>query len=221
MVDRSAIQLQATNARLNLQMWGLKVFNHEDNATFNPAQWSQRLHEARTANGWDGSSEEHDLGQGGPGYVAAVCVRDHWDEMSDDERDWCVEVICSEVEQTGDDWNQFARCQRHSMSADRPCASVLPLLIGESLSDKQRTRVRHMLTIALTHAINEVRWHAAWGIGSYLWGIDRALALRCVKALAMKATLVQQASDSERRRPYEERRQLDEIEAEAADLVRR
>jgi hypothetical protein len=51
--------------------------------------------------------------------------------------------------------------------------------------------------------------------------IDRDLPLRCVNALATEATLVQHAIDVESSRPHRERRELDEIEAEAAALVRR
>jgi hypothetical protein len=54
-----------------------------------------------------------------------------------------------------------------------------------------------------------------------LWIVNRDLVLRCVNTLATEATLVQQAADAESRRPYKKRRQLDEIEAAAAVLVRR
>jgi hypothetical protein len=220
MVDRSDAQFQAMNARLGLLMWGLKVFGHEESTTYDPAQWRERLQEAR-ANGFgDASGDEHDLGQGGPGFIAAVCIRDHWEEMSSDERDWCVGVVCSEVEREGDNWNRFARMQRFGMSADRPCAWVLPLLLGKSLGDAQGSRVRRVLVIALTHAIDEVRWHAAWGVGRNLWEIDRELTLRCVNALATEAILVQQAADAELSRPYPDRRQIDDIEAEAASVIR-
>ena len=220
MMDQSTTQFQATNTRLGLLMWGLKVFGHEEAVTYDPAQWRKRLQEAETTGVWGSNSEEHNLGRGGPGFVAVVCVRDHWDEMSSDERDWCLDVVCSEVEREGDHWNQLARVQRGGMSADRPCAWVLPLLLGKSLDQAQSSRIRQVLVIALTHAIDEVRWYAASGIGKYLWAVDRDLTLRCVNVLATEATLVQQAATAERSRPYEKRQQLDGIEAEVAALVR-
>ena len=61
---------------------------------------------------WYGSGDgQYDPGRGGPGFVAAVCVRDHWEEMSDDERDWCLNLVCSEVEREGDHWNQLGECK--------------------------------------------------------------------------------------------------------------
>ena len=221
MVDKSTAAIQVRNTELGLRMWGHKVFDHEEGTVYDPAQWRQRLHEARTAGSSHDNSDEYDFNRGGPGFVAAVCVRDHWEEMEGDERDWCVDLICSEVERQGDLWTQHARVQRNTMSADRPCALVLPFLLGKSLAESQRTRVRRTLVVALTHAINEVRWYSVSGIGKYLWAIDRDLTLRCVNALAVEATIVQQATDAETSRPYEKQRQLDDIESEAAAFVRR
>src|SRR4029079_3674923 len=82
MADQSATQFQIMNARLGLLMWGLKVFGHEEAMTYDPAQWRKRLQEARTTGAWDSGGEEHELGRGGPGFVAAVCVRAHWRETS-------------------------------------------------------------------------------------------------------------------------------------------
>jgi conflict system STAND superfamily ATPase len=219
MADRSASQFQDMNARLGLLMWGLKVFGYEEALTYDPAQWRRRLQEARSPGVWDGSDEEYDLGGGGPGFVAVVCVRDHWEEMLGDERDWCVDVICSEVERESDHRNQLARVQRNSMSADRPCAWVMPLLLGKTLSEAQRARVRKMLSLALTHPVEEVRQYAAWGVSKHLWTIDRELALRCVHALATEATLMQEAIDAQSGLPYEQRRQIEAIEAEIAAFL--
>ncbi len=62
--------------------------------------------------------------------------------------------------------------------------------------------------------------HAAWGIGNHLWAVDRELALRSINALATEASLLQQASDTEARRPYQDRRQFDDIAAEVCAVVR-
>jgi hypothetical protein len=217
MVNQGASKFQAVNTSLGLLMWGLKVFDHEEDANYDSAQWQHRLREAR-ATGDAGCSH---LAGGGPGLVAAVCIRDHWEDISDDERDWCVDVVCSEVEREADNWNELVRVQRmSSMSSDRPCAWVMPSLVGKPFDDARRKRIRQMLVVALTHPNDEVRWYAAQGAGSHLWGSDRELALRCVNALATEAALVHLAGDAEKARPYKERRLRDEMEAEAAVLVR-
>ncbi len=220
MMHKSAVMLNSMMGKISLLMWGNKVFAHEQPTTYDPVQWQQRLKEARTAGVWDDNGEEHDLHRGGPGFVAALCVRDHWEDMSADERDWCFGVVCSEVERNADHWNKLPRMQRNGMCADRPCASVISLLIGKSLSKTQRLRVEQTFATALTHSNEEVRWYAVWGIANQLWSIDRELAMRCVNALASEATLVDQARGIEVKRPYDERRQIDAILADAASAVR-
>ncbi len=222
MLEQDGAWLQSLNAGLGLLEWGHSIFGHEKTAMYDPAQWKQRLLEAQAVG--EDSGEEFDLYRGGPGFVAAVCVRDHWEEMSDDERDWCMGVVCSEVRRESDNWNEFERVQRFDRSPDRPCALVLPLLMEKSLSEAQRACVRQMLVIALTHAIDEVRWYAVSGIGRYLWKIDRALALRCVNALATEAMLVQDEVDADSKRPrpdeFSHGRPIDDIKAEFAHVVR-
>jgi len=229
MVDEAGARLHDMNARSGLLMWGSDVFNRKAGKN-DPEQWRKRLDEAGAAAA-PADDEEFGWGRGGPGLVAAVCVRDHWDEMTPKDRDWCVDRICSELEQS-DRWNHLARVQRNSMAADRTCATVIPLLAGKSLDEPRRARVQKALVLALTHAVDDVRAHAAAGIGWHLWANNRSMALRCVRALAAEAALVQQAVavDSSRagkkRSPFEEEgnyrpRSIDEIEAEAASIIRR
>jgi len=80
--------------------------------------------------------------------------------------------------------------------------------------------VQQAFVTALTHAIKEVRWYAAWGVANHLWSIDRELAFRSLNALATEATRIEQvrrAADGVR---YDQRRQIGEVAAEAASLVR-
>ena len=222
MVEQDDSWLQAIDARLRLSGWGRSVFDHKTNTIYDPAQWRQILQEAQAVG--EDSDEEDDLYRGGPGIVSAVCIRDHWEEMSDDEREWCMDIICSEVKRKGNHWNGSARIQRDSMSVDRRCAYVMPLLLEKSLSEAQQVCARQMLVLALTHAIDEVRWYAASGIGRYLWAIDRELAIRCVNALATEAMLVQDEADADSKRPrpdeFSHGRPIDDIKAEFAPVVR-
>ena len=245
MMRQDASQLQSFNARSELQNWGLTVFRHEEGTAHDPAQWRQKLQNARIvahsglhrmASLMDrihrffardriavdvaSNKDVGDWGRDGPGFVAAVCVRDHWGEMSDDERDWCLNIICSEIERTGNRWDGHLRLQRNSMSADRPCAWVMPILLGKSISERQRARVRQAFVIALTHVTDEVRLCAASGIGQYLWTNDRDLVLRSVNAIATEAIIVQREINVDSKLVYSDRRDFDEIRRQAAPKVR-
>jgi hypothetical protein len=216
MVDEHAAQYIAMTARLDVLMWGIKVFERE-NGNHDPSQWRQKLAEARTM---DREDEQLDYSRHGPGFVAAVCVRDHWDEMTVDEREWCVEVVCSEILRQSDHWDHFQRVQRFSMAANRPSALVVSLLLSKQLTEPQMVRARRAFVTALTHPIEEVQLYATWGIDGQFWALDPVVALRCVNAIATEAALIDQKWKAEIRRPYEQRRSIDEIGAEAATAVR-
>ena len=243
MMEQSSVEHEAIDAKLRLQNWGRKVFENSNDSTYDSDQWRQKLQEARDA---ETGGEDNN----GVGFVATVCVRDHWDEILVEEREWCVGVICAEVDRQCNNWNNIARVQRNMSSADRACAWVLPLLMGKSLSDDQQACVHQTLIAALTHAIYEVRVYATLSIGQHLWTIDRELALHCVNTLAKQAMLVQHevVTDSELREKsgegwkghfwtrlwaslrghrrhakfsYNDRRSIDEIEAKVASIVRK
>ena len=216
MVDESAAEFGAMNARLGVLMWGLQVFERK-NGNYDPSRWREKLAEARTM---DRETEHSDGSQHAPGFVAAVCVRDHWDEMSINERDSCVDLVCSEISRNSDQWSHLEHKQRFSMAADRPCASVVSLLLNKSLSEPQMQRVRQALAMAITHPIEEVQWYATSGIDGDFWGADRVVAMRCVNAIATEATLFDEAWEAEQVRLYNERRQVDDIRAATATTVR-
>ncbi len=222
MSAKSTAEYEAMNARLGLANWAYSVFRGEQNSNHDPAQWRKRLAEAHAA----GPINVRGLGRDGPGFVAAVSVRDHWNEMEDQERDWCIDLVCSEVERSQDsNWERMERMQRNELSADRPCAWAVSALLGKSISTAQMLRVRGAFAAALTHAIDEVRWYAAWGIGKNLWAINRTFTLRCVNAIAFEARIVQDAVDEEQRRRVSEREcseegWVDRIEAGAANYIR-
>ena len=220
MVEERTARLSATETGLGLVMWALHVFKNDEAGTHDPAEWRQRLDLVRTREVARPGSDELDMARGGPGIVAAVCVRDHWLEMSGEERDWCVEVVSLEVLRQASDWNWVGGIQLHEMSADRSCASVVPLLLDKPLSTAQQMRARRAFIAALTHPVDEVRWHAVWGVARQLWSKNRDLVMRCVNALAVEATLIDGEREAETERPYDQRRQTDDLKAEAASAVR-
>ena len=220
MMDQSSAQWQTTNAKAELLMWGIRIFRNSENSAQGPSQWPQRLREARNTVDDDDSTEEVDLLRGAPGFIACVCVRDHWEEMAEDEKMWCVDTICSAVRRDGNQWYRTTRTQSNQMAADRSAAWVLSLLLTKSLPEEQQIHIRQTLVLALTHAIDEVRLYAASGIGKHLWTIDRELALRCVNALATEAILMQIHVDANSRGIFLETRQMNDILVEVASIVR-
>jgi hypothetical protein len=220
MVDESTTRLGVLNAELNLMMWALHVFERDEVASYDPEIWHQQLANAQQAVEKSRDTEDLDAGRSGPGIVAAVCIRDHWNQMSDSEQEWCVQKACAEIMRQGDRWDETERVQRYRMSADRPCGSIISLLVGKPIPQNSRLLVQRAFVTALTHAIDEVRWYTAWGISRNLWPLDEGLAMRSVNATALEANLVDKAWDREKQGDYRQRRRVGEVEREAACIIR-
>ncbi len=220
MMDQSNVQMQIMNARAGLLMWGINAFDSGEENAQDTSQWRQRLREARSTAVEDNDAEEDRLFREAPGFVASVCVRDYWEEMSVEEQAWCFNTICSVLERDDNQHTDMAYSQLSSMSAGRPCAWVLPLLFGVLLSGPQQIRAKQTLAIALTHPVRELRRYVASSIGTNLWKINRDLAFRCVNALAIEAMLMQHEVDANSTLPYTERCQIDDIAMRVFSIVR-
>jgi len=187
LVDEGTASLKAMNKSLSPWMWAIRVLKGK--AT--PAQrslWREQLTQAQTA---DRDAEDVMGSRNGPGCVAAVCVREHWDELLSEERSWCIRVVCSEILRTADRWTDTERFQRHDRAADRQCAGVVAGLLTKVSSEVERNQLRKALVAALTHPIQEVSWSAAWSVDAQVWQADRALALRCANAIALHAERIE------------------------------
>ena len=216
MVDEGASRLATMNARLGLLMWGKQAFRRET-GKYDPAQWAAKLSEAQAT---DGQAEDEDGSRQAPGIVAAVCIRDRWDDMTSAQRDWCVDRVCAEVMRHADAADQTKRVQNDPMAADRACAFVLATLLRKPLDPTPTERVKTAFAAALTHPVEQVRSYATWSIDDTVWAADRALALRCVNAIAVEAAIIDKAQHANEARPYDERRGLGDIKLEATADIR-
>lgn len=216
MVDEGASRRAAMDARLGVLMWGLAAFCRET-GKYDPALWAAKLSEAQAM---DLPAEDEDGSRHAPGFVAAVCIRDRWDDMTSAQRDWCVDTVCAEVMRHADAADQTKRVQNNPMAADRACAFVQATLLRKTLDPTRTERVKTAFAAALTHPVEQVRSYATWSIADTAWAADRALALRCVNAIATEAATIDQAQDAEAARPYDERRGLGEIMPEATADIR-
>jgi hypothetical protein len=219
MMDEAASRHDATLGRLRLFNWAHSSFKNEDSAQYDPGTWQQFLPEAMLPQS-DSQPATFDGTRGGPGILAAVCIRDHWEEMSAPQRDWCSGRACAEVMADSNQWNSLNRGQRFGMAADRPCAWILSLLLTKSITEKQGSHVQEAFAAAMTHPTDEVRWHAVLGVAHNRSGADREIVERCINALSMQATLIETERHAQDNVPYKQRRKMDDIAAMASRSIR-
>lgn len=215
-IDDSAKVTEEMKARLGIYNWGLQIFQYKLGSA-EPAQWREILLGAQEM---DRANEQPDGSRNAPGFAAAVFVRDHWEEMSSQEQSWCIDVICSEISRHADAWGETNRMQRFSMSADRPCASVVPLLLSKPLTQSQTPHVRLAFITAITHPVEEVRWSATGGIDDQFWIANPALALRTANAISTEAAISDSHLTAEARKRYDKRNPLEAVVAAGASAVR-
>ena len=124
---------------------------------------------------------------GGPEMVAAVCVRDHLDELAVDDQTWCVETLVSEVGRDSDSELPGVTASKNQASPDVLAAHTLPKVLA---ADPDNRRVVEAVARAITHASDAVLVGAAFGVAAYLGARHSDLMLRCAGAVAMRANLL-------------------------------
>jgi hypothetical protein len=216
MVDESASRMAVLNARLGLLMWGIHAFRRES-GKYDPEKWTVKLTEAQAMGR---EMAEEDVSRHGPGFVAAVCIRDHWDGMTSSQQDWCVDTVYSEVMRYAEMADHTERIQNNHMSADRPCAFILLTLLRKPLNPTYTERVKNAFISALTHPVEQVQSYATWSVDDEVWMSDRALALRIINAIATEAATIDKAQNAVKGRSYDNRRDLGDIMAEARAEIR-
>ena len=192
------------DAAMNLLTWGQAVFHGRADPS-SPEQWRDKLLVAQNLieNGY-GSDDEP--AAGGPAYVASVCTRDHWMEMSAEEQDWCATIICDAIERDAEVSDHLSVVARNPMESSRPAAYVIGALFEKELRASVKSRLLPTLAKAILHAVDEVVAYAVQGVARFMWRTDRDLALICVQALMMKAVRTEQFHEEQRSRRFNERK---------------
>lgn len=216
-IDRHSPIAAQQERELSLLHWGRAAWEGRESSHLDIRDWETFLARARDR---DAEPEPEDFMRGGTGMIAAVCARDHWDEMSPEDRDWCIEKLVQEIERECDSEDRMIRRSRGALQPDRYAAYVLPGLLGRDVSARQAARIKEGIAKALTHAAEEVVIHAAEGIGVYSAGELRVFSEGCVGAIAASARLISSRLAKERDKPYEEQVQAAAILSEVVPTVR-
>ncbi len=218
LVDRHAPIAAQQEREFSLLNWGNAAWEGRESSHPDISDWETFLALARAR---DAEPEPEDFMRGGPGLIAAVCARDHWDEMGSEDRAWCIDKLVREVERDCDTEDRTVRHGRGAFQPDRHAAYVLPGLLAQDVSGAQAARINEAIAKALTHAVEEVVVYAAEGLGGTASaGEMRAYPEACIAAIAWQARLISDRLAEERERPFGEQVRDDEIVREVVPAVR-
>lgn len=144
--------------------------------------------------------------KGAKGFVAAVCVRDHWIDMKPDDRSWCVRELIKEINRHDETSDPAVIEGRGSISPDRYAAYALSRVIQKQGLQEVEERVIAALATALTHPTTEVREYAAEGLGYQLREDENSFTMRCAGAIGKQVRLLKEAQEREKSKPLAEQK---------------
>ena len=184
MVEEASASLEILNRHLALQNIARKVW--ERDASVREVNWRTALLAEAQAIERE-LDEPEEFSRDGPGFAAAVCIRDHLDELDDAAFVWCAQRVDFEVRRNSEGVDLTNRVGRIE-SADRFCASVVPLLAAHGREVDGIDRMG-LLALALTHPIDQVTEYAFGGLGAFVDEAHSALIMHCVAAAAYRCRL--------------------------------
>ena len=200
-VEQNEQDFEEKTEDLSLMNWGRSAW--EGNLKDDSRSWREMLSlaEERDSEAAETNQEADTFSQfttGGPGFVASVCVRDHWAEMDSRDRTWCVEKLIDEIERFEDSDDIATVEGRGSTFPDRYAAYALSRVIQERGVEGTDDRVISTIATALTHSVTEVREYAAEGLGYHLREDEKEFATRCAGALARQSRLIEELRERQK-----------------------
>ena len=174
---------------ISLCNWGSRQWE-QSSKKGDADSWQNVLASARKEHSWEFTQDGKPFLEGCIGIVAAVCVRDHLDEMSDDDRQWCIDKLVAEVGHASGNAVFYAYRDANPMNPDRYAAWVLPKILAR---DPANTDILKAVACAITHASSEVSMWASEGVAVYLTPEHRSLAQYCMGTVAMHSNRLVQS----------------------------
>ena len=128
-----------------------------------------------------------------PPKVAAICVRDYWEEMDAVDREWCVGALVDQLEVTPEHEDltrpiSGTPLTGYIMWPSGFAAYVLPSILA---TEPENEVVFVALARALTHASEQVVFNASQGVVEFLTDRDLELVFRCAGVIALRARILE------------------------------
>jgi hypothetical protein len=218
MLDESRPALEGRTQRLSLLMWAEAVFGASRKTDYDPSTWREKLTEARRIleEQAGGQEDPFELGASAPAFVGAVCARDHWEELSAEEREWCLDVICRSVEAAADGEHSPDGESLELLDGSMAAAMVLPGLIPKAKGKTAEARLLSALSCGVLHPKAGLVGATLEGIGRDLLPMDRELALSCLKATFEYSRVMEQKG---RRWAYESQAEKQKTRMELRRII--
>jgi len=200
-------EIEKKASEAELLMWGMTLLENPQSEKYDTNRWREMLGLALAARPNSIKDDAELIGDpyaGGSAYVAAVCLRDHLEDMPTDEASKCLDILCCLLDEEPREGGIFSSVASLGMSGHVAAAQVLPSLLDAS-TKLDIFRIKRAVATAITHFSKEVRLRAAVSIRDFLWVADRNFTESCLFGVLHFAQLRSAKLETWRELDYQER----------------
>jgi hypothetical protein len=129
---------------------------------------------------------------GGIVKAAALFLHDHSDELPEPDMDWCVKVVIEAVRSNANSNDPAQVLGQTDHDGAAAAAFVLPSFMRLAQDEKDKSFLKRLIAVALTHVNPTVRAQAADGVREYLWQTEPEFAQTSVLGAIEYARLEQE-----------------------------
>jgi len=202
-IDRDLPRHQRFQKRTSLFVWSMKQHERDSDASPYSGEWPQRLIEAKEmAEEVAGQQPEPGESFGGIGITAAVCLRDHWDGLSPQDLQWCIDIVSERVLSQPEGDFISAAVQINPYNGVPACAYVASLIWLRRPDDPELWVI---VTAALTHFNDGVRKQALEGVAEFLLPHSHEHSAFCTWVLVTDAQMEKSRQQNRAGLPRQER----------------
>jgi hypothetical protein len=176
-------EMRINNRFSALYVWARKIFEREPFENDYYATWREALAEAKELFEKLKTGAVSDLVAmyyGGIVVAAAIFMRDHSSELTEEDFLWCADLIITTLMANADTDNSLAIADVTDHDGAAAAATTLPILLDFASEDGEKLMVKRLIVTALTHVNENVRHRAADGVRKHLWQRDPEFAQNCI-----------------------------------------
>ncbi len=197
-------EFAANNSILKLNLWANKLFNDKEILTEYFSSYEDGLEAAQKLLIDLRNQKLVDFAEMATGAItktASVCIRDNFENLDEENFEWCFNIILQAIEINSDFSDNLTSHDKTDNWGAGACAYVLCKLFKSKLTIEQINDLKVALAIAVTHANQCVNNLAALGIRDFLWSIDQELASNFLNGIVEYAKL-QKELELDNRKSY-------------------
>lgn len=202
-IDEAAPRNLRFLEHISLSNWSNQQFNRNPQYQEEAKEWPKRLADAQQIlmefpEGLDGNG----FLQEAPNVIAAICIRDYWEEMVDTDREWCLDTVSNLIEKPllGD--NSIELHAKHPSNGSGSCATVLALIASR---DMENASTIHSLMNGLLHFNETVRLATLEGVATHVIGRNAGLTKLCLNILIQQKNRWHEIIKIESKKPWNAR----------------